>query len=70
MFANIKCIAGTSGWIEQDTSIAFKACDEFGDPLELTADEARAIARMMLDLADELDRLDGTGEAQEGKGSE
>jgi hypothetical protein len=38
-------------WIEQDLSIHLKAATRFGDPVELSADEARAIADALLKLA-------------------
>lgn len=45
-------------WIEQESSIMFKACDaDSRDPVELTADDARQLARMLIDAADELDKM-------------
>ena len=42
-------------WLEQDASVMLKAVTRFGDPVELTADEARAIANALLMLADRLE---------------
>jgi hypothetical protein len=45
-------------WIEQEGSIHLKASSSReGDPLELTADEARSLAQVLLALAAELDAL-------------
>jgi uncharacterized protein (DUF1499 family) len=38
-------------WIEQDSSIHLKAATRFGDPVELSVNEARAIADALLKLA-------------------
>jgi hypothetical protein len=46
-------------WIEQESSIMLKAVTAFGDPVELSADEARSIAAALLDLAARLDGLNG-----------
>jgi hypothetical protein len=46
-------------WLEQESSIMFKAVSEFGDPLELTARNARRIAEVLLKLAETLERIDG-----------
>jgi hypothetical protein len=46
-------------WIEQESSIHLKAATRFGDPVELNADEARAIARALLDLASRLEASEG-----------
>ncbi len=42
-------------WLEQESSIMLKAVTSFGDPVELTADDARAIAAALLTLADRLE---------------
>jgi hypothetical protein len=42
-------------WLEHDRSIMLKAVTGFGDPVELTADEARDIAAALLALADRLE---------------
>ena len=42
-------------WIEQDSSVMLKAITQFADPVELTSDEARDIATVLLSLADRLD---------------
>lgn len=46
-------------WIEQQSSIHLKAVSPAGDPIELTAAEARAMAIALARLADELDAIDG-----------
>ena len=47
-------------WIEQESSIHLRAVSAAGDPIELTANEARKIASALATLADELDALDRT----------
>jgi hypothetical protein len=42
-------------WIEQGASIQFKAVSAHGDPVELTADDARDIASALMKAANELD---------------
>ena len=42
-------------WLEQGTSIQIKAVTSFGDPVELTASEARDVAQALLRLAQQLD---------------
>jgi len=45
-------------WIEQESSIMLKAAvKNYNDPVELSADDARELAKMLLDAADELDKL-------------
>ena len=39
-----------SAWIEQEDTVHLKAVDEYGDPVELTADELKS-------LVEELSRL-------------
>ena len=45
------------GWVEQDSSVMFKAVTQHGDPVELTAAEARAVAGTLLELAARLESL-------------
>ena len=45
-------------WIEQESSIHLKATSQYGDPVELTADEARDIAKGLNQVADQLDQTD------------
>lgn len=45
-------------WIEQDSSIQLKAISKFGDPVELTAGEARTLAENLKRLAELLDEMD------------
>jgi hypothetical protein len=42
-------------WLEQDSSVMLKAVTSFGDPVELTAHEAREIAAALLTFADRLE---------------
>ncbi len=42
-------------WLEQQSSVMLKAVTKFGDPVELTADDARAIATTLQALADRLE---------------
>ena len=45
-------------WIEQESSIMVKAVvKNHGDPVELSADDARKFANMLLNAADKLDTL-------------
>ena len=43
------------GWVEAGSSVMFKAVTKFGDPVEITSDEARTIAAALMKLADRLD---------------
>jgi hypothetical protein len=42
-------------WIEQDSSIHFKAVSSHGDPVELTAAKAREIAAALMAAAERVD---------------
>ena len=42
-------------WIEQESSIMLKAITLHGDPVELTADEVRSLAKALLQAADAID---------------
>ncbi len=44
-------------WLEHESSIMLKAVTRFADPVELSADEARAIAAALVALADRLEAL-------------
>jgi len=44
-------------WLEYDSSVMLKAVTKSGDPVELTADEARAIAAALLMFAERLEPL-------------
>ena len=46
-------------WLEQESSIMFKAVTKFGDPLELTAHEARELSAVLLKLTETLEQIDG-----------
>jgi hypothetical protein len=48
-----------SAWVEQDSSIHLMAVTVSGDPVDLTADEARAVADALLRLAVALEASDG-----------
>ena len=41
-------------WIEQDSSIQLRAVSSHGDPVELTADEAREVAAALIAAAERL----------------
>jgi len=45
-------------WIEQESSIHLKSVSKFGDPVELTAKEARILAENLNKLAELLDAMD------------
>jgi hypothetical protein len=47
-----------SFWIEQDSSIHLRAVSSHGDPVELTAADAREIAAALMTAAQKLDGLD------------
>lgn len=57
---NAVAIEGVHAWIEQEGMIHVKAVSEYGDPIELTADAARAVATRLQELADQLDSLDAS----------
>ena len=42
-------------WVEQGSSIMVRAMSSFGDPVELTSEDARAFAEMLLAAAEKLD---------------
>ena len=44
-------------WVEQESSIMVRAVSSFGDPVELTSEDARAFASMLLAAADKLDEV-------------
>ncbi len=44
-------------WLEAESSVMLKAVTRYGDPVELVADEARAVAAALLALADRLELL-------------
>jgi hypothetical protein len=46
------------GWVEQESSVMFKAVTQHGDPVELSAAEARQIAEALLELAAQLESMD------------
>ena len=49
-------------WVEQDQSISIKAVTSYGDPVELTADEARNIGKRLMKLADKINFIDSNEE--------
>ena len=51
---------GVCLWLEQESSIMLKSVDRHGDPVELTALDARKIASSLTEMADKLDSLDRT----------
>lgn len=44
-------------WLEYESSIMLKAVSRAGDPLELTAHDARELSEILIKLADDLDRI-------------
>ena len=48
---DVRDVCGAKVWMEPGGPIMLKAADE-NDPLELNADEAREIARVLLEMAD------------------
>lgn len=42
-------------WLEQESSVMLKAVTAHGDPLELTADDARRLSAVLLQLAARLE---------------
>jgi hypothetical protein len=42
-------------WLEQESSVMLKAVTRDGDPVELTAQEARAVADALIELAGRLE---------------
>jgi hypothetical protein len=55
---DVKRVGDAYAWVEQQSSIHVKACSANGDPLEFTAEEARAFGRVLMSLAAELEALD------------
>jgi len=53
----IKQCDDISCWLEHETSIMLKAVTKFNDPVELTADEARDIANVLLSFAERLEPI-------------
>jgi hypothetical protein len=47
------CDGDLRAWIEQET-IHLKATDKYGDPIELSWEEARIFAQQLLSLADKV----------------
>lgn len=43
-------------WIEQGQSLCIKATTEYGDPVELSCDEAKELATRLLELANSVDK--------------
>lgn len=41
-------------WLEQESSIHMKAVSKFGDPIELTGDEALELAKILQELGERL----------------
>jgi len=48
-------------WLEQNSSVMLKAVTKFGDPVELTATDARYIAAALLLLAERLEPMESAG---------
>lgn len=45
-------------WLDEAGSIMIKVVDDHGDPVELTASQARTLAARLMALAEELDCVD------------
>jgi hypothetical protein len=54
----VRPVEDVYGWVEQESSVMFKAVTRHGDPVELTADQARSVAEALRTLADQLESLD------------
>ncbi|HEV3235628.1 MAG TPA: hypothetical protein VGZ25_01485 [Gemmataceae bacterium] len=57
--AVLRPVENVYGWVEDESSVMFKAVTQFGDPVELTANEARTIAATLHALADSLESKAG-----------
>ena len=55
---DVRYVGDAYAWIEQESSIHLKAASKHGDPVELTAEEARELGQVLLELADRLTELD------------
>lgn len=44
-------------WAEQQSSIMLKAATKFNDPVELTADDAKSLAKLLMEAAADLDDI-------------
>ena len=47
-------------WVEQDSSVMLKTSEPHGDPVELTKQEARHLAKTLQQFADQIDVDDTT----------
>ena len=56
--SEVHIVDSVQAWLEQRASIHLKAVTAFGDPVELSSDEARMVAAALMRLADELDAAD------------
>ena len=45
-------------WVEQESSIMLKASSKDCDPVALTSENARSLAKLLLEKANELEELD------------
>lgn len=57
-FFELKDAETVYAWIEQESSIHLKSVTKHGDPVELTADEARELGQVLIRLADKLEEMD------------
>lgn len=42
-------------WVDPNGVIHLKAADSFGDPVEISAEDARELGQALVELADQLD---------------
>ena len=52
----IEPVTDVHGWVEQESTIMFKAATAYGDPVELSAHQARTIAQALVLLATKLEQ--------------
>jgi hypothetical protein len=53
------CNDEVEGWLDGDSCVVLRAINKSNDPVWLTANQAREVAKKITEAADELDRLDG-----------
>lgn len=58
--AHVHHVDDVAVWVADGTSVHIKAVTEFNDPVELSGDEARSLAELLLQLAGEADTGSGS----------
>ena len=53
--AHVHRVDDVAVWVADGSSAHIKATTEFNDPVELSGDEARRLAQLLVQLADEAD---------------